>query len=443
MAQIDPIPSKMGTRLENNGLTFTNFSRMIQNLIGQDYPELSCEALGIQANYFPMPPPPIYPQDNDPIILEGLMHLYDKYHLPLYLKEAGIIQGLNIDLDRNRKKAANLIKQHVTDSLRSFIEREHPISGESNWSNVDSIITIMQWIQSAYNLSISASSIDINKHYKSQYDDTLYTTRDTIDTFIMKFDEAYLQYTKHCPHRITLNEAITDFLHKLPSEFHNYRETMIMQEARNEELVRNNLPRINDTGYPLTLDSLYKQVSVVSRVHDTLSSSHTSKSFTSIHHRRSPSPHHRSHSPSGVRRYENMRTGELKSYDQLDMFDNPEEYGLDNCGTCLRNGFQGRHLQRFHRDFLRSKSSHTTRERSNFRTSKYRNRSRSRSPSVSSADDGYRRGRKDRSRSRSSSRGSQSDSRRGRHRSGKSSTHSPSPHSNRPPTPLPTVQFES
>ena len=136
-----------------------------------------------------------------------------------------------------------------------------------------------------------------------------------------------------------------------------------------------------------------------------------------------------------------MRTGELKSYAELDMFDNTEEYGLYNCGTCLRNGFHGRHLQKFHHDFLRSKSSHTKRDSSNFRTSKYRNRSRSHS--VSSADDQHRRGRRERSRSRSSSRGSISDSRRGRHRSGKSSPHSPSPHSNRPPTPLPTVQFEN
>ena len=444
MSQPEQNSTKMGTRMENNGVTFTNFSRSIQNIIGQQFPELACEALGIPARYFPMPPMPVYPQDEDPIILEGLLHLYDKYHLPLYLKEAGMIQGLNLDMDRNRKKAANLIKTQVTESLRSFIEREHPINGELNWSNIDSIILIMQWIQSAYNLSISASTIDIHKYYKAQYDDITYTTRDTIDTFILKFDESYTQYKKHCPQRITLNEAITDFLHKLPSEFHNYRETMIMQEARNEELMRSNLPRINDTGYPITLDSLYKQVSVVSRVHDTLSSSHTSKSFTSIHHRRSPSPHHRSHSPSGIRRYQNMRTGELKTYDELDMFDNPEDYGLDNCGTCLRNGFQGRHLKRFHQDFLRTRPSPSRRDRTNFRTSKYRNRSRSRSNSISSVEDSrHRSNHRDRSRSRSSSRGSLSDSRRGRNRSGKSSTHSPSPHSNRPSTPIPTVQFES
>jgi hypothetical protein len=142
MGQPNQNSTKMGTRLENNGLTFTNFSRMIQNLIGQDYPELCCEALGVPANYFPMPPPPMYPHDDDPIILEGLMHLYDKHHLPLYLKEAGTIQHLNIEMDRNRKKAANMIKSQITDSLRSFVEREHPISGALNWSNVDSIIMI-------------------------------------------------------------------------------------------------------------------------------------------------------------------------------------------------------------------------------------------------------------------------------------------------------------
>ena len=300
----------MGTQKENNGLSFTNFSRLIQNQIGQQYPELACEALGVPASYYPVPTPPTYPNDNDPIILEGLMHVYEKHSMPLYLKQAGIIQGLNIELDRNRRKAANLVKSNVTDSLRSYIEREHPINGDLNWSNVDSIITIMQWIQSAYNLSISASTIDIHKHYKSNYDDTLYTTRDTIDSFIMKFDESYTQYTKHCPHRITLNEAITDFLHKLPSEFNNFRETMIMQEARNEDLLRNNLPHINDTGYPFTLDALYKQVSVVSRVYDTLSSPSTAKSFTSIPYRRSQSPHRRSHSPHDMHKYKNTKTGE-------------------------------------------------------------------------------------------------------------------------------------
>jgi hypothetical protein len=304
----------MGTKTENNGLSFTNFSRSIQNLIGQQYPELACEALGVPASYYPLPTPPNYPHDNDPILLEGLMHVYDKHALPLYLKQAGIIQALNIEMDRNRKKAVNLIKLNVTESLRSYVEREHPISGALNWSNVDSIITIMNWIQSAFNLSISASTIDINKHYKSQYDEILYTTRDTIDSFIMKFDESYSQYTKHCPNKITLNEAITDFIHKLPSEFHTYRETMIMQEARNEELTRNNLPRINETGYPLTLDSLYKQVSVVSRVHETLSSPSTARSFTSIPHRRSQSPHYRSQSPHNSRRYKNVKTGELKSF---------------------------------------------------------------------------------------------------------------------------------
>ena len=221
---------------------------------------------------------------------------------------------------------------------------------------------------------------------------------------------------------------------------------MIMQEARNEELTRNNLPRINETGYPLTLDSLYKQVSVVSRVHETLSSPTTAKSFTSFHNRRSPSPHRRSYSPHDMNRYKNAKTGELKGYDELDVFDNPADYGLKNCEVCLRNGFQGRHLQKFHEEFLRSKTN-TRMERRNFRTSKYRNRSRSRSHSVSSAED-MQRGRrsyKDRSRSRSHSNSSYEDRRRGRssHRSGKSSPHSPSPHSNRPPTPGPAVKFES
>jgi len=137
MGQVDQIPIKMGTKTENNGVSFTNFSRTIQNMVGQLYPELACEALGIPAQYYPVPPPPIYPQDDDPIILEGLMHLYERYNLPLYLKEAGTIQGLNIELDRNRKKAANLIKTQVTESLRSFIEREHPIGGNQNWSNVN------------------------------------------------------------------------------------------------------------------------------------------------------------------------------------------------------------------------------------------------------------------------------------------------------------------
>jgi hypothetical protein len=105
MGQVDQISTKMGTKTENNGVSLTNFSRMIQNLIGQQFPELACEALGIPARYFPMPPTPVYPQDEDPIILEGLFHLYDKYHLPLYLKEAGMIQGLNHDMDRNRKKS--------------------------------------------------------------------------------------------------------------------------------------------------------------------------------------------------------------------------------------------------------------------------------------------------------------------------------------------------
>jgi len=395
---------------------------MIQNLIGQQYPELACEALGVPASYYPLPTPPNYPHDNDPILLEGLMHVYDRHSMPLYLKQAGIIQALNIELDRNRKKAANLIKLNVTESLISFIEREHPISGHLNWSTVDSIITIMQWIQSAFNLSISASSIDIHKHYKSQYDNTLYTTRDTIDSFIMKFDESYTQYTKHCPHRITLNEAITDFIHKLPSEFHNYRETMIMQEARNEELSRNNNPRIDNTGYPPTLDDLYKQVSVVSRVHDTLSSPNTAKSFTSFHNRRSQSPHSRSHSPRDMRRYKNYNTGESKTYDELDINDNPRDYGLKNCEICLRNGFQGSHLQKFHEEFLNSRFANTRVQRKKFRTSKYRNRSRSRSHSVSSAED-MQRGRrsyKDRSRSRSHSNSSYEDRRRGRssHRSG-------------------------
>ena len=158
-----------------------------------------------------MPNPPNYPIDDDPIIFEGLLHVYEKHSIPLYLKEAGIIQSLNIDMDRNRHKAANFIKLQVTDSLRSYIEREHPVSGELNWSNIDSIILIMQWIQSGYNLSISASSVDIHKHYRSQYNDTLFTSRDTIESFIMKFDESYLQYTKHYPNKITIHEAITDF----------------------------------------------------------------------------------------------------------------------------------------------------------------------------------------------------------------------------------------
>jgi len=195
-----------------------------------------------------------------------------------------------------------------------------------------------------------------------------------------------------------------------------------MQEARNEELTRNNLPRIKDTGYPPTLGALYKQVSVVSRVHDTLSSPTTSKSFTSISHRRSPSPHRRSHSSRDIYKYKNSKTGEYKTYNELDVYDNPEDFGLENCVTCLRNGFQGRHLQRFHSEFLRSKSSHTARERTNFRTSRYRHTSRSRSNSVSSTDDGHRRrpSQRDRSRSRSSSQSS-IDHRsrdRSRHRSG-------------------------
>jgi hypothetical protein len=132
---------------------------------------------------------------------------------------------------------------------------------------------------------------------------------------------------------------------------------MIMQEARNEELSRNNNPRIDNTGYPPTLDALYKQVSVVSRVHETLSSPYTARSFTSIPHRRSQSPHN-------TRRYKNVKTGELKSFHELDVFDNPEDYGLENCETCLQNGFKGQHLQRFHSQFLHSKTSNRQRERS-------------------------------------------------------------------------------
>ena len=131
------------------------------------------------------------------------------------------------------------------------------------------------------------------------------------------------------------------------------------------------------------------------------------------------------------------------------MFDNPEDYGLENCETCLQNGFKGQHLQRFHSQFLHSKTSHRQRERSsqrNFRTSKYRKRSRSRSHSVSSADDMQRgkRSYKDRSRSRSHSNSSYEDSSRGRsrHRSGKPSSNSPSPHTPRPPTPIPSVSFD-
>jgi len=443
------LPTKMGTAKENNGLSFTNFSRMMQNHIGQQFPELGCEALGIPAQYYTMPPPPNYPHDDDPILQEGLMHIYEKHSLPLYLKEAGMVQTLNLELDRNRKKAANAIKSNVTETLRSFIEREHPVSGDINWFNVDSIITIMQWIQSAYNLSISASSIDIHKHYKSIYDNIHFTTNDTIDTFILKFDEAYLQFKKHCPHRITLNEAITDFLHKLPSEFHNFRETMIMQEARNEELMRNNIPRINDTGYPLTLDALYKQVSVVSRVFETLSTKTSAKSFTSI------ARSNRSYSPrdSPARFFTNIHTGEEKTFHDFNMNDNPSDYGLSNCYICVRNGFQGSHLKRFHDQYMRSQtqsdhhSHRPSRHQSNFRTSKYRHRSRSRSSSQGSSHVQHQRNRS-RSRSTSSQRDSHSsqDGRRhrsSRHISGKSSPHSTSPHTTRPPTPVPAVTFQN
>jgi hypothetical protein len=298
------------------------------------------------------------------------MHVYKEHSLPLYLKEAGIIQHLNIEMDRNRKKAANMVKLHVTESLRSYIEREHPISGDLNWSNVDSIILIMQWIQSAFNLSISASSIDISKYYKSQYDNTIYTTRDTIDTFIMKFDESFLQYFKHCPNRITIHEAITDFLHRLPSEFNHFRETMIMQEAQNEDALKYGRLRNDNIGYPITLDSLYKQASVVSRVFETLSTTTSARSFTSF------ARSSRSHSPinTPARYYTNVNTGEEKTFYEFNMNDNPSDYGLSNCYICVRNGFKGSHLKRFHDQYMRSQTPsdhHPSRHQSNFRTSKY------------------------------------------------------------------------
>jgi hypothetical protein len=360
-----------------------------------------------------------------------------------------MVQTLNLELDRNRKKAANAIKSNVTETLRSFIEREHPVSGDINWFNVDSIITIMQWIQSAYNLSISASSIDITKYYKSQYDNTIYTTRDTIDTFIMKFDESFLQYVKHCPNRITIYEAITDFLHRLPSEFNHFRETMIMQEAQNEDAIKYGRARNDNIGYPLTLDSLYKQTSVVSRVFETLSTPSSARSFTSFAR---PS---RSHSPNNTpaRYYTNVNTGEEKTFYEFDVNDNPSDYGLSNCYICVRNGFKGSHLKRFHDQYMRSQtqsdhhSNRQSRNHSNFRTSKYRQRSRSRSNSMSSAEDAQRgrRSHRDHNRSRSNSNGSVSDRNhsRSRHRSGKPSSRSSSPHPNRPPTPVPTIKFDT
>jgi hypothetical protein len=264
----------------------------------------------------------------------------------------------------------------------------------------------------------------------------------------MKFDESYLQYTKHYPNKITIHEAITDFLHRLPSEFNNFRETMIMQEAQNEDAIKYGRPRNDNIGYPLTLYSLYKQASVVSRVFETLSTTTSARSFTSF------ARSSRSHSPNNTpaRYYTNMHTGEEKTFYEFDVNDNPSDYGLSNCYICVRNGFQGSHLKRFHDQYMRSQpqsdhhSHRPSRQQSNFRTSKYRQRSRSRSNSMSSLEDNAR-GRKrfrDHSRSRSSSHSSHDDRRhsRSRHRSGKTSPHSTSPHSTRPSTPVPIVTFE-
>ena len=74
--------------------------------------------------------PPTYPHGNDPTVQEGLLHVYEKHQLPLCHKEAGVVQGHSVGTDRSRKKSASTIKCSVAESLRSLVEREHPVSGD-------------------------------------------------------------------------------------------------------------------------------------------------------------------------------------------------------------------------------------------------------------------------------------------------------------------------
>ena len=55
-----------------------------------------------------------------------------------------------------------------------------------------STTAVVQWTQSASSLSTSASPTDTSKHCKSQYGDTVFTARDSTESFTVKLGECGL-----------------------------------------------------------------------------------------------------------------------------------------------------------------------------------------------------------------------------------------------------------
>jgi len=332
-------------------------------------------------------------------------------------------ENKRIDRDNNlvstsRSKIAAWIKSCITDDLTTVAETMYPeniMNQQQSFKFGNSIIDTIDRIKTAYNSTISMNPRIVKEHYKNLLDNIEYTSGTTLDTFFKSFRDSWAMAIDSGS-MISERDAIDKASRKLPERFNSY-----IKEKRIQEECGQVGPGM---GFPESFTVFVNQIKAydnalgISNV-SSKASKQSVQSFVSF-----------SEPNDGIL---NKHTGEFVQWSSINMFTDPTMFGRELCEECNKNGYEGRHFKRFHKEAVAHMRSESSRGRKRYREE--RRTKRSDSPRERTKKHHGKHRRRDRSSSRDSSTSKSSYSSR--------SSRSSHRESSRGRTPPPSVSFKA
>ena len=350
--------------------------------------------------------------------------VWDEDTKPTLIEENKRIDRDNHFVTTSRPRIAAWIKSCITEDLNTVAETMYPeniINQQQSFKFGNSIIDTIDRIKTAYNSTISMNPRIVKEHYKNLLDNIEYTSGSTLDTFFQSFRDSWAMAIDSGS-IISERDAIDKASRKLPERFNSY-----IKEKRIQEECGQVGPGM---GFPESFTVFANQIKAydnalgISNV-SSKASKQSVQSFVSF-----------SEPSDGIL---NKHTGEFVQWSSINMFTDPTTFGRELCEECNRNGYEGRHFRRFHKEAVSHMRSESSRGRKRYREERRTKRS------DSPRERTKKHHGKHRGRYRSSSRDSRDSRDSSTSKSSYSSRSSRSSHreSSRGRTPPPSVSFKA
>ena len=286
--------------------------------------------------------------------------VWDEDTKPTLIEENKRIDRDNHFVTTSRPRIAAWIKSCITEDLNTVAETMYPeniINQQQSFKFGNSIIDTIDRIKTAYNSTISMNPRIVKEHYKNLLDNIEYTSGSTLDTFFQSFRDSWAMAIDSGS-IISERDAIDKASRKLPERFNSY-----IKEKRIQEECGQVGPGM---GFPESFTVFANQIKAydnalgISNV-SSKASKQSVQSFVSF-----------SEPSDGIL---NKHTGEFVQWSSINMFTDPTTFGRELCEECNRNGYEGRHFRRFHKEAVAHMRSESSRGRKRYREERRTKRS--------------------------------------------------------------------